>query len=85
MYKITVKKTVQETYIIERDEAGTPVDRNDALRLACVYAQLPEHEMRSHITAWHSRVGGSHKVLGIKDMEIERIILEEDEERNDHI
>lgn len=73
MYKITIKKTVEESYIIERNESGSPVTRDEAYRIASLYAQMPEHEFRGHVSAIQARVGYSHRVLGLKDIQAEKI------------
>lgn len=73
MYVVTIKKTVSERYVIEHDEGGSPINKDQAMRLATLYAQLPEHERRFHATADKSHVGHSNKVLGIKSVEAARL------------
>ena len=73
MFKITIKKTVEETYILERDALGREISKDQALRLASTYAQLSDTELRGNIAAYRARVGNSQKVLGLKDIEVEEL------------
>jgi len=73
LFKVTIKKTVEETYIIEKDEAGGTVNRDKALRMATVNAQMSEEGIRHHKSRWPTRVHGSQKVLGILDISAEEI------------
>lgn len=37
------------------------------------YWVMPEHEFREHISAVNARVGNSHRVLGIKDLDVQSL------------
>lgn len=73
MYKIKIKKTVEETYVIEHTEAGSIPTKDEAMRIATLYAQMPEREFRAHASAVTARVANSQRVLGIKELEVQRL------------